>query len=188
MRVKRQSRINEVSQNKQSLKPLLWLVIGKAIYSLLNVTSITDLVNDISPMIANRDSSMPYIVFNEEGSPENFKNSYKIVNYDLQVDIYAEKGKDQGGGKFKTIEIYEQVEEVLNRYSGTVEGIEIDTIILTRKQSLIDEQSQAARIILEYNVRVKESPSVAPQEVIHWINDDNDHIVTDNGTHLIFVK
>ena len=66
-------------------------MISKAIYSILNVSAITDLVNDISPVIARPNVQFPYIVFNEKGNPEDSKDGYDIINHSVQIDIYTEK-------------------------------------------------------------------------------------------------
>ena len=129
-------------------------MIGAAIYELLNVTSVTNLVNDISPMIARSGIDAPYIVFNESGIPENFKNGYSVVNYDLRIDAYAKKGRDNSGGKAELVQIYNAVEAILNRYTGIVAGVRIGQIYQQSQEIRYDEMSEAARLTIEYKVRV----------------------------------
>tara|TARA_R110000868_G_scaffold389359_1_gene658554 strand:+ start:22 stop:474 length:453 start_codon:yes stop_codon:yes gene_type:complete len=129
-------------------------MIGAAIYELLNVASVTNLVNDISPMIARSGIDAPYIVFNESGIPENFKNGYSVVNYDLRIDAYAKKGRDNSGGKANLVNIYNAVEAILNRYTGIVAGVRIGQIYQQSQEIRYDEMSESARLTIEYKVRV----------------------------------
>ena len=132
-------------------------MIGAAIYELLNVTAVTNLVNDISPMIARNGIVSPFIVFNEDGTPENFKGGYGIVNYELMIDVYAKKGRDNAGGKAYLLECYNVIEPILNRYKGTVASVVIDSIYQVSKDVRYDQMSEAARLTIEYKVRVVET-------------------------------
>ena len=133
-------------------------MIGAAIYELLNVASVTSLVNDISPMIARSGIQPPYIVFNESGIPENFKNNYSVVNYDLRIDAYAKKGRDNSGGKADLVAIYTAIETILNRYTGIVAGVRIGQIYQQSQEIRYDEMSESARLTIEYKVRVNTDP------------------------------
>lgn len=144
-------------------------MIGKAVYSLLNVSAVTDLTNDISPNQASRNATMPYIVFNEDGTPEHYKDAYGIVYYQLQIDIYAEQTNEGGGGKAACLDISEQVEIILSRYKGTVEGVVIENTVLQNKESLFDPIAEAERVMLTYRVRVKESAPILADGVGYWV-------------------
>lgn len=133
-------------------------MIGAAIYELLNVTAITNLVNDISPMVASNGKVAPYIVFNERGKPEDFKGGYSVVNYDLSIDVYAKKGRDNSGGKAYLFQLYNLIEPIMNRYTGIVAGININSIYQVDQYYRYDEMSEAARLTIEYKVRVNTSP------------------------------
>ena len=143
-------------------------MIGKAVYSLLNVSAVTNLANDISPNQASRNAVMPYIVFNEQGTPENYKDDYDIVYYNLQIDVYAEQTNAGGGGKAACIAISDEIQTILHRYKGTVENVVIENCVLQDKESLYDPVSEAERIMLTYRVRVKES-APAPNEGIGFM-------------------
>jgi hypothetical protein len=128
-------------------------VIAPAIYSLLNVSSVTDLVTGIYFTTAPQLKAFPYITFDESGTTENFKDGCSIINHRLQVDIYCSKGKDGNGGFSEASTIADAVQTVLDRQKGTFASINIDQIYLEWQQALYDPMSEAARVILEYNVR-----------------------------------
>jgi len=128
-------------------------MIAGAIATILNVTAITDLVNDISPILSPQGIQLPCIVINESASPELYKKGYSVLHHELQVDIYAAKGKDSNGGFLQADTIATEVKRLLTYYSGTVASHTIETIILQNEQPLLDNVSQEARIILEFKVR-----------------------------------
>jgi hypothetical protein len=159
-------------------------VIGKALYTLLNVQSITDLTTDISPSVATPEAVFPYIVFNESGSPENDKDGYRVYNHNVQIDIYASKDRDGNGGIEQANAISELIEDIFYMYRGVVADVDIRGCVLTEKQVLYDSISQANRIILEFDIREYKAPAVT---AIYWITDQSNTMVTDTGANLIFV-
>lgn len=136
------------------------MIIGNAIYSLLSDTSISDLVNDISPDQASRTASMPYIVFSENGIPEDFKNDWSVINHFVTIDIYAAQTNAGGGGREVVSDIANAVEDKLNRYSGIVDGVQIDTITLNSIDFLYDPISEANRCIMSYKVRSRKPKDI----------------------------
>ena len=128
-------------------------MISGAIASLLNVTAITTLVNDVSPILAPQDVTMPYIVINESASPELYKKGFSVLHHELQLDIYCSKGKDANGGFLQAETIATAVKTILLYYAGTVASHTIETIILQNETPILDNISQEARIILELKVR-----------------------------------
>lgn len=128
-------------------------MIAPAIYSLLNVASVTSLVNGVYFTVAPQLKSFPYITFDESGDTENFKDGCTIINHRLQVDVFCSKGKDGNGGFLEANTIATAINLVLDRQKGTFAGINIDQIYLDWQQATYDPMSEAARVILEYKVR-----------------------------------
>lgn len=128
-------------------------MISGAIASLLNVTAITNLVNDVSPILSPQGVNLPCIVINESASPELYKKGFSVLHHELQIDIYCDKGKDSNGGFLQAETISTQVKNILIYYSGTVAGHTIETITLQNETPLMDNISQEARMILEFKVR-----------------------------------
>lgn len=128
-------------------------MISGAIATILNVSAITNLVTDISPILAPQGVVLPHIVINESATPELYKKGFSVVHHELQIDIYCEKGKDANGGFLQAETIANEVKTLLLYYSGTVAGHTIETIILQNETPLMDNVSQEARLILELRVR-----------------------------------
>ena len=150
-------------------------MIGQAIYSLLNVSDVTDLVNGIYHTLAPEDVTFPYIIMNEQGVTENFKNNSNIRIHEVQIDVYCAKGKDGNAGFAQADAIRKKIEEKLNRFTGISGGKYIDTIYLEDIQPLFDPISQAARIIMGYRAREVYSEDLAdpanyPQTVRVFVN------------------
>ena len=70
----------------------------------------------------------------------------------------------------------------MNRYTGIVADVNINSIYQVDQYYRYDEMSEAARLTIEYKVRVNISP------IIYWATDQNNRLVTDTGANLIFVK
>jgi hypothetical protein len=137
-------------------------VIGDAIYTLLNVADITDVVTGgIHHTVAPQDTPNPCIVINERGVNENYKNNSQIINHSLTIDVYCDKGKNGAGGFELANEIAVLVNSKLNRFSGIVGTKQIDTIYKVGSDTLYDSISESARVILEYNVRENEESGLA---------------------------
>ena len=128
-------------------------MIGGAIYQLLNVPAITDLVEQLNFGLAPQENLFPRIVITERSTPENFKNGYSIINHDVEINIYASKAKDGNGGFLQASNIADAVGTILYRYNGNIAGKRIDQILLSNQEILFDNSSQCARVIMEYSVR-----------------------------------
>lgn len=158
-------------------------MISGAIYKLLNVSPITEAVENISLVVGEQglNTKYPAIVINETSVPENYKDNYKVINHTVQIDVYCEKTKDGNGGFLQAFEIAEMVENKLNRFSGTVIVSDtianyIDTIYLEDSENLYDPLSQAARVIMTYRVREassspKANPTEYPVTLNFYVND-----------------
>jgi len=137
-------------------------MITQAIYDLLNVANITVLVGtNISPVVATPGVSLPWVVFNERGVPEDFKkgtdSTHSIVsNFDVQIDIYCEKGKDGNGGFLECNTIGDAIKLELDGLTPQlIGGVNIEEVVLREEQNIYDPISEAARQILEFNFRVR---------------------------------
>jgi hypothetical protein len=128
-------------------------MIGGAIYQLLNVTSITSLVEQLNYGISPQENLFPRIIISEQSTPENFKDGYSIINHDVEINIYASKVKDGNGGFAEAANIADQIDLILNRYKGESGGKTIQQIYLSNQEILFDSTSQCARVIMEYSVR-----------------------------------
>ena len=128
-------------------------MIGDAVYSLLNVSSVTNLVAQLNYGIAAQKDLFPRVIITESGTPENFKDGYSIINHDVEINIYASKGKDGNAGFLEASNIADEIEAILYRYKGTVNGKDIRQTLLSNTEILFDNQSQCARIIMEYSIR-----------------------------------
>ena len=132
-------------------------MISQAVYELLNVVSITSLATGgVYPVLAPQGASFPFIVWNEKGTPENFKDGSDITYYDVQIDVYASKGKDGAGGFLLVEQIGDAVISELDRYKGTIGGSVIQQTVLESTEILYDPISEAARQILEFRFRILE--------------------------------
>ena len=128
-------------------------MIGGAIYQLLNVTSITSLVEQLNYGVSPQENLFPRIIISEQSTPENFKDGYSIINHDVEINIFASKVKDGNGGFAEAANIADQIDLILNRYKGESGGKTIQQIYLSNQEILFDSTSQCARVIMEYSVR-----------------------------------
>jgi len=128
-------------------------MIGGAIYQLLNVPAITNLVEQLNYGLAPQENLFPRIVITERSTPENYKDGYSIINHDVEINIYASKAKDGNGGFLQASNIADEIETILYRYKGIVSGKRIDQTLLSNQEILFDNSSQCARVIMEYSIR-----------------------------------
>jgi len=128
-------------------------MIGGAIYQLLNVTSITSIVEQLNYGLAAQENMFPRVIITEQSTPENFKDGYSIINHDVEINIFASKVKDGNGGFAEASNIADQIDLILNRFKGVSGGKTIQQIYLSNQEILFDSTSQCARVIMEYSVR-----------------------------------
>ena len=128
-------------------------MIGGAIYQLLNVTSITSIVEQLNYGLAAQENLFPRVIITEQSTPENFKDGYSIINHDVEINIFASKVKDGNGGFAEASNIADQIDLILNRFKGVSGGKTIQQIYLSNQEILFDSTSQCARVIMEYSVR-----------------------------------
>ena len=128
-------------------------MIGGAIYQLLNVTSITSIVEQLNYGLAAQENLFPRVIITEQSTPENFKDGYSIINHDVEINIFASKVKDGNGGFAEASNIADKIDLILNRFKGVSGGKTIQQIYLSNQEILFDSTSQCARVIMEYSVR-----------------------------------
>jgi hypothetical protein len=129
-------------------------VIIPAIYELLNVPAVTNLVQGIYSAQAPQAEAFPIIILNESRDFERFKRGSKITFFSLQLDIYADKGEEGNAGLKQCAEIEKEIIKILDYYSGTVAGIGIDTILHEDSENFYDVISKKARVMMTFNIRV----------------------------------
>jgi hypothetical protein len=164
-------------------------MIGGAIYQLLNVPAITDLVEQLNYGLAPQENLFPRIVITERSTPENFKDGYSIINHDVEINIYASKAKDGNGGFLQASNIADAIETILYRYKGTVEEKRIDQTLLSNQEILFDNSSQCARVIMEYSIRenliaTNFGPTNTIAPVVTGITQRGETLITTNGTWI----
>ena len=166
-------------------------MIGGAIYQILNVPEVTNLVEQLNFGLAPQENLFPRIVITERSTPENFKDGYSIINHDVEINIYASKAKDGNGGFLQASNIADMVAFRLYRYKGIIGGKRIDQTLLSNQEILFDNSSQCARVIMEYSVRenITGMPQGDIQDLVQTISAEgaileNFACLVDNVTNL----
>jgi len=166
-------------------------MIGGAIYQILNVPEVTNLVEQLNFGLAPQENLFPRIVITERSTPENYKDGYSIINHDVEINIYASKAKDGNGGFLQASNIADMVEFKLYRYKGIIGGKRIDQTLLSNQEILFDNSSQCARVIMEYSVRenITGMPQGDIQDLVQTISAEgaileNLACLVDNVTNL----
>jgi len=151
-------------------------VIATAIYELLNVTDVTDLVSGVYISNAPQNAAFPYIVFRERAIPEDTKIQTKIITYDVEIIIVSDKGRNGAGG-FKEIDaIGAMVHSKLNRFAGLAGGKMLSRVVRTDIDTFVDPETYFAIHVLDYRVRESVTESLAdpanyPITVNVYVND-----------------
>lgn len=128
-------------------------MVASAIYELLNVSDITDIVSGVYFPIAPQGAASPYIYFEETVSPVNTKTGSSVREHFIDVYIVADKGRDGGGGLALVESIRPIVEGKLNRFTGMAGGKMIQDIYLMDINSTYDPISKKAIMLMEFKVR-----------------------------------
>lgn len=129
-------------------------MVGKAIYNILvNDVTVSGLTTRIYPVVAPQNAANPCIVYNIDTTPEDDKDGRPTIFYiDVQIDVYT----DHGGGGYSDNETLSQaVIDALDRYSGTNNGLVIDTIILEGREDFYDPEAESYRTMIDVRVRLK---------------------------------
>ena len=155
-------------------------MIGDAVYSLLNVSAVTSLVAQLNYGISAQEDLFPRVIITESGTPENFKDGYSIINHDVEINIYASKGKDGNAGFLEASNIADAIETILHRYKGTVNGKDIRQTLFSNQEILFDNTSQCARVIMEYSIR---QSKVKPSGFV--VTESGDFLITEASVSII---
>lgn len=125
---------------------------GKAINALLSADAdVSAIVGDrIYPQIAAQGASFPFVVYVlQDTSPSDTKSGVSTldeVRYDIVVasETYAEAS-----------DLTNKIRAVLDRYSGTVSGVVIDSIQFIDLDADNDPETETFLTSSEYIIRVK---------------------------------
>lgn len=125
-------------------------MILESIYSILfNDAGVNAAVSGrIYPNMALLGADFPLIVFsNPSSAPIPTKESASVLDvHDIQVDIYSTTALQAGG-------VSALVRALLDRYTGTVEGHNIQGIQLRGTQMSFEVEQDLYRIILSFSLR-----------------------------------
>jgi len=125
---------------------------GKAIYSILTSDSDVSAIvgTRVYPQIAAQGAAFPFVVYVlQDTSPSDTKSGVSTldeVRYDIVVasETYAEAS-----------DLTEKIRTALDRYSGTVAGVVIDSIQFTDLDVNNDPGTETYLTSSEYIIRVK---------------------------------
>ena len=128
--------------------------IGKAIYNILSGTlAISNKVGTkIFPNVATQSESFPFIIYDvQSDSPEDTKDG--VANLDItnmMVSAYSDTYSN-------ATEIGSSIRDALDRYSGTVNGVVINTIVFEGYNDAFDDMSGRDGIYrksLDFKIRI----------------------------------
>lgn len=126
--------------------------IGDVLYSLLsNDTDVSAIVGTkIFPFLAVDDIAYPYIVYTIEGiEPTDEKDGVSCLDIQsVDIELYSETLSE-----VKDLSI--KVRNVLDRYSGTTEGIEIQSSSLQGEDGGYADEDRVFMQVQSYNFRLK---------------------------------
>lgn len=125
---------------------------GKAIYSILTGDSaVSALVGSrVYPQIAAQGAAFPFVVYlANDLTPSDTKSGVSTldeVRYEVLAiaETYAEAA-----------DLNEKIRTALDRYTGTVSGVVIDSIQFTELEVDFDDNSETYIVNSEYVIRVK---------------------------------
>jgi hypothetical protein len=125
-------------------------LILESIYSILfNDASVNAAVSGrIYPNMALLGADYPLIVFsNPSSQPVPTKDSASVLDlHDIQIDIYSTTALEAGS-------VSSLVRSLLDRYTGTIEGHNIQGIQLRGTQMSFEIEQDLYRIILSFSLR-----------------------------------
>ncbi len=100
--------------------------IGKTIYTLLSANaSLTNLIgNKIYPLVIPADEQLPVVVYERQGNNDSTKDGGAVNNINFDITILSENYAE-------AIRIAVTIHQILNDYSGVVNGVKIIKIKLT---------------------------------------------------------
>lgn len=149
-------------------------MIGDVIYSILSADSnITDVVSTrIYPVIAPEQAANPCIVYSLRTEPEDNKDGAGIYHYFLVLDLF--------GGYNELRTLANTVKTAIDRYSGTVNSVVVDKIIL---RSVVDngynESIETHHVAMIFRIRVN------VQANTYLLLETGDFLLLETGDKLI---
>lgn len=126
------------------------MILGKCIYNILsNDSDVSGVISTkIYPSLAVEDVAYPYISYNQEGhefsDAKDGKSQLDIISYD--IEIYSETLSELNDLGIK-------VRNALDRYSGTVEGIEIQSVRYTNESYVYNDIDRVFNKTQTYSFR-----------------------------------
>ena len=71
----------------------VFVFLTKAIFAILNVSPLNTTVSAISPENVTQAKAFPYIMFEQEGEPEDNKDGSDVTIWEVRINIWADKSK-----------------------------------------------------------------------------------------------
>lgn len=124
--------------------------VGKAVYAMLNVSSVTTLCSTrIYPVIAPQDTIAPFVVFGIVSSiPTNTKDRISEVDtMRVQVDCYA---KTYAGAEA----LASACRLAMDGQTGTKGGVQVDGVAYEMEEDMIEEDLDLFRKSMDFFIRV----------------------------------
>ena len=124
--------------------------LGKAIYSILNVSAVTTLATGgIFPSRARQGAVAPYLVYriNDVIAHETKGGVSDVDHFFIIIEAYAKT--------YSAVEALSlQVRTTLDGYSGTANGVVVDTIVFEDKSDLFDDNAETYSQEIDFMVRI----------------------------------
>ena len=123
------------------------LQIGKAIYKILSDDDVlkNKVNNKIYPLIANENTTFPFIVYRRSGISESETKDKLYAEYvDVELNIVTDRYEE-------SIEIAEMGKSILEKTRGTVEEIDIRKISVTDAEEDYSNDAFIQKLTLKIN-------------------------------------
>jgi len=125
---------------------------GKVIYNLLSTNStIAGLVGTrIFPQRRLQETELPAITYNAvSNNPTNTKDGVSLLDTERwSINIFSKK-------YLNAADIAKEVRTELDRNSGTIQGVVVDSISFAGRADLYEDWSEVNHIVLDFNIRIK---------------------------------
>jgi hypothetical protein len=125
---------------------------GKVIYNLLSTNStIAGFVGTrIFPQRRLQETELPAITYNAvSNNPTNTKDGVSLLDTERwSINIFSKK-------YLNAADIAKEVRTELDRNSGTIQGVVVDSISFAGRADLYEDWSEVNHIVLDFNIRIK---------------------------------
>lgn len=125
---------------------------GKAIYSILtNDSDVSALIGTrVYPQVAAQDAAFPFVVYVlQDNTPSDTKSGVSTLD-EIRYDIVAAAETYS-----QLTDLTEKIRTALDRYTGTVEGVVVDSIQFTELDVDNDPATETFVSSSEYILRIK---------------------------------